>query len=193
VKREGRLKMSKISFIRGIALMAILGVVSLYGCGVPGKVTGGGFIENCDGSKSNFGFNASSCEGYIKGHFNYIDKNAGDYLGGVKMNGTVIDAAECVDPDICKTKIECVYCKMLMKKYNEYDSERVYQVTVNYRSTNPKFPGEGEAIACVVDNGEGINASASDLAAIKVTSGPFEGYFNAGPVQGNIQAHDCDY
>ena len=182
--------MIKNSFIRGIALLAILGIAGLYGCGVPGKVTGGGFLENCDGSKANFGFNASSCDGYITGQFNYIDINA-PFGDGVKMNGKVVDAAECVDPDLCNSTIECGYCKSLMKGYNG-DLERVYQVTVDYRSTNPRYRGKGKAIACVADNGEGINAVAPDLAAIKVTSGPYKGYFNAGPIQGNIQAHDCD-
>jgi len=45
---------------------------------IPGKVTGGGYVEKLDGSKANFGFNASSCDGpeNITGRFNFHDKTA---------------------------------------------------------------------------------------------------------------------
>jgi len=66
-----------------------------------------------------------------------------------------------------------------------------YEIKIHYRSTNPKEPGEGEAVACVVDNGEGINAISLDNAFIDVVSGPYNGYTNSGPVKGNIQSHEC--
>lgn len=51
--------------------------------------------------------------------------------------------------------------------------------------------GSGIALVCVRDNGEGFNATSSDSMYIKVKSGPFDGYFSKGTVQGNIQAHAC--
>jgi hypothetical protein len=199
-----------------MVLVILVSVVGLSGCAKPGKVTGGGWIasqacldleddapdlvirgENCNGDddscglKANFGFNADSCDDgcSITGHFNYHDKYAPDYAdcGGVKMNGVVIEAGECV-PLSYDFEDECLLC-------NDYadslpDSGTVYTVTVLYRSTNPKFRGEGRAIACVVDNGEGVNAE-EDMAAILVKSGPYVGYYNYGKVQGNIQAHEC--
>jgi len=64
------------------------------------------------------------------------------------------------------------------------------EVEVHYRSTNPRKAGGGTALACVDDNGEGSKAPA-DTGRIKVTTGPFANYVNAGAVQGNIQNHTC--
>src|SRR5437899_34966 len=67
-------------------------------------VTGGGSIDSVldSGGTANFGFNADSCSGTPRGHFNYIDKNADPttWPGGVKMNGDVIDAVQCGAFDI---------------------------------------------------------------------------------------------
>src|SRR5262245_22761767 len=72
----------------------------LSGCVLtfPGKVTGGGSIPSAGGSgNANFGINADSCSGTVKGHFNYHDMNADPttWPGGVKMNGDVTDVAQC--------------------------------------------------------------------------------------------------
>jgi hypothetical protein len=192
-------------------IVIFIGLALIFsGCAKPGAVTGGGWMpsqacpgdlcgdDECD-SKANFGFNASTCDSEpgcgsysIVGHFNYIDRDAVGYDGGVKMNGFVVEAAECVDfyPG---AEVECSFCKEAV--YDEYgcpDCERVYYVKVNYRSTNPRYRGTGVAIACVADNGEGINAITADMAFVKAIEGPFDGYYNYGPVQGNIQAHECD-
>ena len=173
------------------------------GCGVPGKVTGGGYIpsvacydyENCDecNLKANFGFNANSCDDNweVSGHFNYVDMDAKD--GGVKMNGIVVEVAECErfdSNDDSDLNFACGICKDELNGGNE--AENFYAAKVKYRSTNPKDRGEGYAVACVSDNGEGFNAESADIAAFYVLTGPFQGYMNAGRVQGNIQAHECE-
>jgi hypothetical protein len=62
---------------------------------------------------------------------------------------------------------------------------------IAYDSQNPKAPGEGYAIICLADNGEGANHHA-DIAAAYIDTGPFYGYVNCGEVSGNIQEHSCD-
>lgn len=149
---------------------------------IPGKVTGGGFVQKADGSRANFGFNASSCDGPVSGNFNYHDRTAAGFDGGVKMNGAVIEANQCDEAGGCSLAgagpgdPKCPY--------------EGYGVTVGYKSTNPKVPGTGTAGACVVDNGEGKN-STGDLLGLAVDSGPYAGYFLSGTVKGNIQAHAC--
>jgi hypothetical protein len=174
------------------SLCCILLVV-ISGCATRGEVTGGGWISNyrADGTTSNFGFNASSCDATkvshfeyagITGHFNYVDQTAyhpDDYPeGGVKMNGKIIEAVECVHEGELHSK--CDGC------------EGGYGLKLAYRSTNPREKGTGLAKICVYDNGEGANAAGADTVKIRVISGPFDGYYNAGDVQGNIQAHECE-
>jgi len=93
------------------------------------------------------------------------------------MNGSVVGAKPCSMLDSCLLSSGCPHGSI--------------EVTVHYRSTNPRLPGEGTALACVDDNGEGSNAPAADTGRIKVTTGPFINYENEGPVQGNIQNHTC--
>jgi hypothetical protein len=176
-------------------LTALVASVVMVGCspwGGPGKVTGGGWIEAGDAGseKANFGFNASSCEAYevcdgvyagFTGNFNFNDMTDPlTYAGGVKMNGKVTGAVECL-----KAKEDCKYCF-------EDSTDGDYMIEVSYRSTNPLMRGTGKALVCVRDNGEGFNATDSDSIWIKVKSGPFDGYRSSGAVQGNIQAHTCD-
>jgi hypothetical protein len=96
------------------------------------------------------------------------------------MNGTVVSATQCIGAP----------CPSGCPK----DS---FEAVVEYRSTNPRFPGTGTARACVVDNGEGSHAQSADRALITVVDGPFvpplpsPPYSNQGDVQGNIQFHTC--
>lgn len=175
----------------GIAVIAMVAVVGLMGCGSMGggsdpvfvgsKVTGGGWLPSASGppGKANFGFNAAHCEeGVFSGQFNYHDKHAPPPFqpGGVKMHGSVAGAKLCSSQDSCLSSSGC--------------PDGSIEVAVDYRSTNPRFPGEGRALACVDDNGEGSKAPA-DTGRIKVTTGPFAPYANEGFVQGNIQTHTC--
>ena len=54
-------------------------LLSVTGCEIPGKVTGGGFMDGAGGGKANLGFNATQCElvGESTGRVNYHDKSAG--------------------------------------------------------------------------------------------------------------------
>jgi hypothetical protein len=185
------------NYLFGIAALALAVAIWLSGsCGaVPGKVTGGGTIPSTDGvpgDTANFGFNGDSCNfvagnpSSIKGNFNYLDINApGFQPGGVKMKGDVSEAAQCVFP-LGGTLLDsaCAICVALGFQGT------LYGVVVNYRSTNPNFSGNGTIFACVADGGKGVNAT-SDSVAVGVVNGPFSGYFNFGPAQGNIQSHPC--
>ncbi|MDH5630861.1 MAG: hypothetical protein OEY96_11980, partial [Gammaproteobacteria bacterium] len=147
-----------------------------------GKVTGGGTIASAAGEgKANFGFNGDSCSGQVTGKFNFHDKDFGAETGGVKMNGTVKATDHCVASGTgTKLNTMCSQCA------------NGYLITLDYKSTNPKKKGNGSAMACVKDNGQGMKATSSDSIWVKVTSGPYSGYNNNGNVQGNIKAHSCD-
>jgi hypothetical protein len=146
---------------------------------ISGKVTGGGWVETDSGGKANFGFNASNCDDPVNpaGQFTFHDMTAP--IGAVKMKGTLLSLGQCVEEDGCGSTELAQMCP-----------EGGYVFEVEYRSTNPKMPGEGLAAACVVDNGEGINGT-GDLVGFAVSGGPFDGYFISGQVHGNIQAHLC--
>jgi hypothetical protein len=147
---------------------------------ISGKVTGGGWIDTDTGGKANFGFNASNCEDPDNptGQFNFHDKTAS--IGAVKMNGTLVSVGQCIEEEGCGTAGFDLTCP-----------NGGYVFEVEYRSTNPRMPGEGLAAACVVDNGEGMKGT-GDLVGFAVSGGPFDGYSISGEVHGNIQAHLCE-
>jgi len=180
-----------------LALLAIILSIFLEACGVPTHVTGGGWIPSNSGDgKANFGFNADACEDPFKatGHFNFHDKkgliaNGASIMGGIKLNGKVVEASRCVadDPSLPVTS-GCQVCESLLGIDGKID---YHALSATYDSTNPKALGSGIVYACAKDNGEG-GKSSSDLAVITIVGGPFDGYINAGPVQGNIQQHRCE-
>jgi len=153
------------------------------GTPIPGKVTGGGRIDVDGGGQANFGFNASGCDDPANptGRFNYLDMQAA-YPGGVKMNGTVLEAYQC-DPN----GDDCDYGAA------EACPAGAYLVSFGYRSTNPKEQGPpptGTGYVCMIDNGEGSAADA-DRIGISIDGGPFDGYQISGDVRGNVQGHPC--
>ena len=159
-----------------ISILAVFLLAGLAACA--GKYSGGGWIlsDLQDGGKANFGFIADSCDvvwddgiGTFDGVFNYHDKSL---RPAVKMHGDVVWAQECGP-----------FCAI-----DDCD----YIINVDYRSTNPKARGEGSAIVCLFDGGEGSKAVAPDHIGIFVSSGPFEGYYNEGEVKGNIKNHGCN-
>lgn len=167
----------------------ISSLIFLAGCSVPGKVTGGGKIVGTNTGIANFGFNADSCEGFVTGRFDFHDKEANGFENGIKMNGAVTDAGKCAEQDD-PNAVENTYCETSYYE-NNLGCIEGYIVDVNYQSTNPLHPGSGAAVACVIDNGEGINSTVADAVWLHVSSGPYRGYYNKGSVQGNIQAHSC--
>jgi hypothetical protein len=172
------------TFVKIVCPFVLVGLMS--GCAQLGKVTGGGWMESASGSgKANFGFNANSCDAYeledewvdVRGRFNYHDKNA-----DIKMNGKVVSVMECLAP--AENLLDAPLCDVFCIGG--------YVVEVDYRSTLTTNKGSGSARVCVWDNGEGANATASDFAKFEALTGPFAGYMNSGPVQGNIKAHECE-
>lgn len=159
--------------------MIILTAASLVmiGCTYPTKATGGGQVvgySSYPSDSASFGFNGNSCEGGVTGQFNFIDKSL-RIDGGVKIHGQVTDAYICDDP----YSDTCAPCA---------SGDNMVEGT--YRSTNPKFPGNGAFTACLVDGGEGNGTT--DTAYIALYGGPFDGYSLGGTVSGNVQEHDCD-
>jgi hypothetical protein len=159
-------------------VMTIFGAAALMmtvGCEVPGKVTGGGFMDGAAGGRANLGFNADQCDDTVAatGHVNFHDKSV-----GVKANGSVLDAGFCSPVEFSSNE-ECSFC---------FDGE--YEVFFAYDSKNPANPGGGEGLACLRDDGEG--GGDLDNAFVYLYSGVYAGYFNGDTGwQGNIQGHDC--
>lgn len=122
--------------------------------------TGGGTIPTNAGDRSgkaNFGYTYDSSK----------DKYQGTYKDGyVSMSFTGVDYQS----------VPCNY------GYESY----VPSTVLTYRSTNPKMPGSGTVQVQFCDYGEGTNGT-GDYLSVNVLSGPFEGYSDAGTVQGNIQ------
>lgn len=184
-KKQGGLMQNR-SFLVGIALL--IGVASLGLAGCQGKVTGGGWLLSASGQagdKANFGFNGTQCdpEGELSGSFNYHDKNAPGFTGGVKVHSTVTAASLCTEFD--PTGV----CEEICFGLEGFNPGTTYILVFEYRSTNPQVPGDGFGIVCVNDSGEGKAADPDRLAI--VLEGPYEGYFNSGQTQGNIQSHAC--
>ena len=175
-------------------IAVVLAGAIITGC-EPGLATGGGWVlEEATGKKlANFGFNVDACEVYecedgswagVEGSFNYVDRKS-DFVekGGVKMNGEVLVGWECTSDN--SFAYPCNLC------YDDGDLAS-YLFEVYYRSTNPFEPGYGKAWVCAKDFGEGVNrVDDLDWIAVKVTTGPFDGYELRGDVQGNIRAHVC--
>jgi len=185
------MKKENYRIVLGIFFFSAL--LTWAGC-EPAKVTGGGWIPSASslGGKAIFGFNVDSCAQHRTGlgRFNYHDKNA-----GVKMNGYITQAGECVDG-------QGQSVDLLGKAACDHEKptnlvEPFYKFTLYYTCTNPKsrkLGKGGQATVFVQDNGEGGNVVVmgdGDYAHIVVDNGPYEGYTNAGTVQGNIQSHAC--
>jgi hypothetical protein len=87
--------------------------------------------------------------------------------------------------------VGCLLCSVANIALNIPLPTNTYGFDVNYTSTNPDYPGNGSAYVCVIDNGQGSQASSKDFALLDAQGGPYDGYVNYGNVQGNISAHSC--
>ena len=150
----------------------VAGVVS-NGC--DNKVTGVGRLDGATGQAS-WGIVADGCDAAATGQVQYDDHD-----NDVRFHADVLTVQQCLDPVVCLT---CVELGFLLTGAD-------YEVTAEYRSTNPADPGSGHAVFCLSDNGEGTKATASDNAMVSVLSGPYALYTNSGPIRGNIQQHEC--
>jgi len=181
-----------------IVCVAIVGL-AVVGCAYPAKFSGGGWIPSTSGGskdKANVGFNAADCDPSgtaASGHFNFHDKMAAGFaaLGGVKFGGFVDDAGECTaDTGAAGLVVACDQTGIAVPVGFCAPDASNLGVDIVYVSTNPKNPGEGVAVACVHDGGEG-GSSSGDLFAVRVLTGPFTGYVNSGQIKGNMQQGIC--
>jgi hypothetical protein len=158
----------------GLAMMAM--ALLAIGCNSPTKVTGGGQLHAdavYPSQGGSFGFSGDSCRDRVHGQFNYVDFSL-RIDGGVKFNGTVVDAYTCED-----VEFGCDACAL-----------GALVIEGSYRSTNPNFPGLGYLTACLTDGGEGNGTT--DTAYLMLITGPFAGYALRGEIHGNVQAHGCN-
>jgi len=169
-----------------LGAVIVVSATLAIGCGVPGKVTGGGSIQSADGvsgDKADFGFNGQQCDTSrpAKGQLEYHDRNYTAFSpSGVKLHADLTSTEQCVPLGEGNFSPNCLTC-----------GSGAYALGLTYRSTNPDLPGTGDGVACVVDQGQGANAP-EDYAAIVLFSGPYSGYVNGyHPVQGNVQSHTC--
>lgn len=144
------------------------------------RVTGGGQLRGANG-RATVAFTGNGCDSNkIKGQVQYRDHNS-----NVKFHGTVVTASHCVRIGDCPT------CDPLFIAFGYgFTQESDFEIVANYRSTNPAVKGTGKVTFCVSDRGEG--AGATDIGIVSVENGPFAGYQNHGPVQGNVQEHECE-
>jgi hypothetical protein len=168
-----------------MSITLLLAVLEM-GCGVPGKMTGGGFMPSSDGvegHKAVFGFNGQQCDmtKSATGHLEYHDPYAARFgSAGVKLSADVASTLRCVDSAPLSYPVaECRYC-----------GRDAYVIRFSYSSSMPGLNGSGQGWMCAWDRGEGSNA-ADDFALINLSDGPFAGYGNIGPTQGNLQSHEC--
>lgn len=172
---------------RVLGALIVVSAALAIGCGVPGKVTGGGSIQSADGvsgDKAHFGFNGNQCDMSrpAKGEIEYHDASFTAFNPkGVKLHGDMTSSELCVPLGEGNYSPNCLTC----------GSPGVYALGFTYQSTNPDVPGTGDGVACMVEAGPASGAS-QDYAAIVLFSGPFSGYINGYyPVQGNVQNHTC--
>lgn len=196
--------------------LTILGVTVLLasGCvGIPAKITGGGSMASTSDDpkhKAHIGFTATDCNSNEifdgTGQLNYIDKKAPGFDGGVKFHGDILEANQCAVEGATDLGLGCVFCAFALAEEDPFGAQWTPEqalvvlaeaefkgIVVEYRSTNPKVPGDGIAVLCAADFGEGgggLNDFAI-LANIDEAEGPYEGYFNVSPVKGNVQMHSC--
>ncbi len=170
-----------------VALLLFTNCPGQTGTALAGKVTGGGTVAT-DGGKANFAFVASSCDGLenVMGRFNFNDKSATQYDGGVMMKGAVEQVGLC-DPEGPACSVTDIP--------GETCPAGSYMIQVMYRNKNPKLKDEpdqtGDVVLCVEDTGEGTEPHGR-LVKMIVGDGPYDGYeLEDKTVQGNIQAHAC--
>lgn len=204
-----------------IMMLSLVVALGLYGCTPMQINGGGTLPSTSGnaGDKTNFGFYGNNCTpGIITGTFNYHDKKAAGWPnGGVKLNGVVVEVAKCSEgANFNNTGIACGICNLqfcncpgwpttvetcvlnfilagpsgFCQDMNPIPSN-LYGVSFQFTSTNPRYPGSGLGVACITDNGQGMNAIAEDNVVLIIANGQYKGYINQGPLQGNTEAGPC--
>lgn len=175
-----------------IATIAIL-ALAMFGCSsadlaLRAKMNGEGWMPSTStvhSDKATFHFSAEKQGAKsVLGHFTFEDKHSSGFpTGGVKMNGTIVDAGECVQDENGQFLVDA--CQQCGPDFG-------YAIEVEYESTNPGYPGPGSAFACFKNNAEGTDAAVKALGALVITKGPYTDYSNHGPVKGSIHFHNYE-
>ncbi len=166
--------------------MLILAGSTLSGCELVGqaKLTGGGTMNSAGGDKNAvFTFNATKCdEEEVSGQVNYQDLSAIDFetIGGVALRADITNVGFCTSSleALAEGKAEC-------------SCDGQYEAQFTYNSKNPGAPGEGTGHVCFFDTGEGKGNFHGAITALSLSGGPYNGYFNSGTINGNLQSHSC--
>lgn len=208
------MKESSISIV-----ISCLAVAFVLGNCAPVQINGGGTLPSTSGNaadKANFGFDGNSCGPAVTGTFNYHDKKATGWPdGGAKLNGTVSELTKCSEwDDSSNYGIACGICNLQFCNCPDWPDnwqicaleflddpvnycqgvpipDNLYGAGFRFRSTNPRYRGDGAGVACLTDNGEGSEAIDNDNVVLIIGVGQYEGYTNQGAVQGNISAQPC--
>ena len=204
-----------------IVILSLAVALGSYSC-APTKINGGGTLPSTSPNakdKANFGFEGNSCTpGIVTGSFNYHDKRAPGWPnGGVKLNGSVIEAAKCSEWDLSTNPgIACGICNLQFCACENWPDDwescvfgfladpegycqgieneipdNLYGVSFWFESTNPRYRGTGTGVACMTDNGQGSKATDDDKLVIIIGPGQYEGYINQGSIKGNIGSEPC--
>ena len=141
--------------------------------------------------KAQFSLYANSCS-TTTGSITYHDKTVFNPKGngnGLQLTGPIEYVGDCAgatDPDVVAA---CAYLAPMCGPAESTAPPKVFGGT--YYSTNSKYPGTGEFIGCVEDNGHGSKATFKDTGVIALVDGPYGGYWNNGFIQGNVQTYTC--
>ena len=164
------------------AALAVFANCNVSGSIIPGSASGGGQLSKPDGTRATLTYHGSTCSGTPVGRFNFIDKSAPGFTGGVMADGAITGFGQCNTVGGCPIAAGQPNCP-----------QGGYVFGFDYRNKNPKVAGDGgTGGACVVDNGEGKNAPGPDQGAIGFETGPYANYGTGGTVNGNVQGHLCD-
>lgn len=165
----------------------VCAALTLSACGSPGLVTGDGDIHSLGGNEeAELQFYANSCDGIDKSHgvISLQDEAAIDWenIGGIDFSGTVNETYYCSLQNIDPNAPSCS-C-----------NDGFQEIKFSYVSNNENAPGSGSGIACVADVGDDesdVNEGGlSGIAEILISTGPFQGYHNAGAT--DVTQHQCD-
>jgi len=162
-------------------LVALSTVSVLAACGGPGHVSGEGNIHSLGGFETaTLKFDANSCDGIDNSNGQVImkDKHAIDWedVSGIQLEGTVDSTYFCSD----SLDFDAPLCSC---------NTGYQEINFSYVSTNDQAPGEGTAIACMGDTGNGNEKGLNGIAEVFVISGPYTGYHNVGAT--NVTQHGC--
>lgn len=150
------------------AALALTASLFLAACS-PGMYTGGGWTETATelDNNANFSFSVDVCNDESMGHFSLNDEK---WRIPVEINGRVTDFSE----------------------QGDFGDDCSFYGQLEYVSSNPDYPGEGQAVVCFGEQTETSGDGLSGHVWVTVQSGPFEAYENYGPIYGTVQEHSCE-